>query len=66
MIRAVVLTFCLWSGDAADLCPWQGEEGTITAATCAAAETYVRAGMRPGQHLHIQACQPLTHAEAQR
>ncbi len=34
------------------------EMGEVTHRSCRFAETYVRAGLRPGQVLHISSCEP--------
>jgi hypothetical protein len=59
MNAAFVLAFCILSGDPSPIaCRAHGEEGTVTAASCANAEAFVRAGLRPGQHLHVVSCEP--------
>jgi hypothetical protein len=52
--HAFLLAFTLCSGVATglDAC----EEGEIRARSCAAAEAFVRAGMRAGQVLHVVHC----------
>ena len=52
---ALVFLICAASADPAqesDRC----EEGIVRAASCAAAEAWVRAGVRPGQSVFIQHC----------
>ena len=59
MTHAFVLAFCIWSGfGSGTVCAFTGEEGTVIAASCEAGEAYIRAGLRPGQHLVIQECRP--------
>jgi len=58
MMHAALLLFAICSGpDPA----WPSEmsaceEGILAAQSCAIAERYVRAGLRPGQELHIWSC----------
>ncbi len=33
------------------------EEGHVAARSCEAAEAYIRAGLRPGQTLHVTGCE---------
>ncbi len=52
--HAFLLAFTLCSGvsNSFDAC----EEGEVRARSCAAAEAFVRGGMRPGQTLHLVHC----------
>lgn len=53
MAHAFILVFTLCStATGLDAC----EEGTVVARSCAAAEAWVRAGLRDGQVLHIVHC----------
>jgi hypothetical protein len=52
MMHAFLLAFALCSGTY-DGC----EEGTVLAQSCAAAEAWVRAGMRDGQELIVLSCE---------
>jgi len=42
------------------------EYGQVAAPTCAAAERYLRAGLRPGQVLHVWECGAVREAAASR
>jgi hypothetical protein len=55
MALTFVLAFVLC---ASPDCEDDFEHGTITARSCAAAEAYLRAGLRPHQWLHILGCEP--------
>jgi hypothetical protein len=55
MMHAFLLAFTLCStAPGLDAC----EEGEVRARSCAAAEAWVRAGMREGQTLHVASCEP--------
>lgn len=58
MHMALLLIMLCGPGDQMDDAPLDAcEEGTIRARSCAAAERWVRAGMRADQTLHILGCQ---------
>lgn len=53
MTPAVILVFLI--------CPPSGawcEDGFVIARTCARAEAFIRAGLRPGQTVEIHECRP--------
>lgn len=53
-MHAFLLLFTLCStASGLDAC----EEGEVRAASCAAAEAWVRRGMREGQTLHVSSCE---------
>ncbi len=54
LAHAFLLAFTICSGTTVsfDAC----EEGEVRARSCAAAEAWVRAGMRAGQTLHVVHC----------
>lgn len=50
MMHAFVLTFIIFTHG------MPGEDGTVAARSCDAAETYIRAGLLPGQTVTILDC----------
>lgn len=62
MIFAALLTFAICGGSPSeyDDC----EQGELRARSCVIAETYLRAGLRVGQVLHVHSCtvQPMVGA----
>ena len=48
----IILTF-LWCGPSEAMC----EDGFIIHDSCATAETWLRAGLRAGQEVHVQKCE---------
>jgi len=68
MTPAIALAFLLCAADAEreGAPPDSCEQGTVTARTCQQAEAWMRAAMRPGQVLHVEACEPVETREARR
>lgn len=57
-MHAFLLVFTICASAADPAIGWQAcEEGEIRARSCAAAEAWVRAAMRPGQTLHVSSCE---------
>jgi hypothetical protein len=54
--HAFLLLFLIYRAD--DNHAW--EQGTIAARSCAAAEAFIRAGLRPGQAVQFGECRPVT------
>lgn len=55
MMHVAILLFALCAAGDPDDC----EMGEIRARSCAAAEAYLRAGMRPGQTLFVWGCEAM-------
>lgn len=59
--HAFMLAFTICSGGNPFLDPDRCEEGFVKARSCEAAEQFIRAGLRPGQTLHIAHCMETDH-----
>jgi hypothetical protein len=68
MMHAIALAFILCAADAEreDAPPDACEAGETRAASCQQAEAWMRAGMKPGQVLHLQGCSAVQTQEVRR
>ncbi len=53
MLAVLMVLSFLWCGPNEAIC----EDGFLIHYSCDAAEAWLRAGLRPGQELHIQKCE---------